>query len=195
MRATVIALALLLPAAAFAAEPAEHMHEPGMDHAAHMAMMADGAAPAAMPSEPGQSAFAAVAEIVALLEADPKTDWSAVNIDALRAHLADMDNVTLHAVATARDIEGGARFEVTGTEAVAESIRRMVPAHAATMDGSDGWHFSAEEIAGGAAMTVTGASPEDAVKIRALGFFGVITRGMHHQAHHLMIASGGNPHH
>ena len=30
--------------------------------------------------EPGQAAFAAIQEIVALLDADPSTDWSKVNI-------------------------------------------------------------------------------------------------------------------
>ena len=28
----------------------------------------------------------------------------------------------------------------------------------------------------------------------ALGFFGVLTLGMHHQMHHLMLARGMNPH-
>ena len=31
-----------------------------------------------LPTESGQSAFAAIHEIVELLEADPKTDWSKV---------------------------------------------------------------------------------------------------------------------
>ncbi len=190
MRTLLLALAALLPAAALAAGPTDHDHMANMDHAAHMAAMGEVA-----PTEPGQSAFAAIAEIVALLEADPATDWSHVDIDALRTHLADMDRVTLHAVATVAEVEGGARFEVTGTGEVADAIKRMVPAHAATMDGVDGWHFSATETADGATMTVTGASQADTAKIRALGFFGVMTRGMHHQAHHLMIARGMNPHH
>ncbi len=39
--------------------------------------------------------------------------------------------------------------------------------------------MQAEEIPGGAALTVTG---NDTVRIRALGFIGVMTVGMHHQA-------------
>jgi hypothetical protein len=35
-----------------------------------------------------------------MLEADPKTDWSKVNISALREHLIDMDEVTMRASAT-----------------------------------------------------------------------------------------------
>ncbi len=46
-------------------------------------------------TEPGQSAFAAIAEVVRVLEADPQTDWENVNVDLLRQHLRDMDVVTI----------------------------------------------------------------------------------------------------
>lgn len=39
------------------------------------------------PAEPGQGTFAAIAEIVALLQSDPTTDWATVDIEALRQHL------------------------------------------------------------------------------------------------------------
>ena len=39
------------------------------------------------PQETGQSAFAALAEIVAILQADPETDWERVDIAGLRRHL------------------------------------------------------------------------------------------------------------
>jgi hypothetical protein len=142
--------------------------------------------------EGGQSAFAAIQEIVELLMADPETDWTRVDIEALRQHLIDMDNVTLRARVSAREIEGGARFEATSEDtAVTTSIRAMVPAHAAAMDGAEGWTMQAEEIPGGAALTVTGNDP---VRIRALGFIGVMTVGMHHQAHHFALATGQDPH-
>lgn len=164
-------------------------HSPGMSHEGHG--MSAGAAPGDIV-EGGQSAFAAIQEIVARLMADPETDWSRVDIEALRQHLIDMDNVTLRAHVHAQEIEGGARFEATsGDAAVTRSIRAMVPAHAATMDGVEGWTLRAAEIPGGAALTVTGADPD---RIRALGFIGVMTVGMHHQAHHLALASGQNPH-
>jgi hypothetical protein len=69
----------------------------------------------------------------------------------------------------------------------------MVLAHAATMDGVEGWRFSVEESNSGAVMTVEGADTA-AVKIRALGFIGIMTVGMHHPTHHLALASGNNPH-
>lgn len=146
------------------------------------------------PREPGQSAFAAIQEIVTLLMADPDTDWDEVNIDALRDHLVDMDNVTLHADVKTEQIEGGARFTVTSPDpAVAASITRMISAHAGTMDGVTGWRMSSIPLDNGAEMEVTSDAGEEA-KIRALGFFGVMTFGMHHQAHHLALASGRNPH-
>lgn len=150
------------------------------------------AAEAKPPTEPGQSAFAAIAEIVALLQADPKTDWSRADIPALRRHLIDMDRVTLQATAKTEAIDGGARFSVSSNDPdVAASIRRMVLAHAATMNGVDGLTLSAEAMPGGARLMATGPN---AAMIRGLGFIGLMTIGMHHPAHHLAIARGGSPH-
>jgi len=50
-----------------------------------------------VPKEPGQDAFGTIQEIVQILEADPKTDWSKVNLEALRQHVIDMNEVTLKA--------------------------------------------------------------------------------------------------
>lgn len=142
--------------------------------------------------EGGQSAFAALQEITAALMADPATDWSRVNIEALRQHLIDMDNITLRAEVIGADVESGARFTVTLTDpAVTASIRAMVMAHVTTMNGVEGWDMRAEEHDGGVVMTVTGP---DIARIRGLGFVGLMTVGMHHQGHHLALASGQNPH-
>ena len=42
----------------------------------------------ATPTMTGQDAFGAIQEIVRILEVDPKTDWSKVNLEALRQHLS-----------------------------------------------------------------------------------------------------------
>ena len=55
-------------------------HAPGMDHNAMGVSNAQ-------PKEGGQAAFAALIEVVALLEQDTNTDWSTVDIDGLRSHL------------------------------------------------------------------------------------------------------------
>lgn len=166
---------LLLPAAKQAAA-----HDPAMHDTAPVLR------------EGGQSAFATIQEITAALMAAPATDWSKVDIEALRAHLIDMNNVTLRADVAAVAIEGGARFIVTSPDpAVTASIRAMVAPHAATMNGVEGWAMLAEEVADGAALTVTGI---DTARIRGLSFIGLMTVGMHHQAHHMALASGQNPH-
>ena len=188
-------IACLVPAAALAQsnfEPAAGMkaaHE--MMHGQHMM---HGQPPSSgVATQPGQSAFAAIQEIVEILSADPRTDWSKVNIDALRQHLIDMNNVTLAAKVKNEPIDGGMRFDVTGDGPIRDSIRRMTMAHAATTNGVDGWKFEAAEIKGGASLTVH-APAKDVDKLRGLGFLGVLTLGMHHQMHHLMIARGENPH-
>lgn len=162
------------------------------DHAMHHAnTIAEPQTPAPMAQEAGQSAFAAIQEIVALLEADPQTDWSKVNIDALRAHLVDMDNVTMRARVKAQPVKGGTAFIVSADDPeIIGSIQRMVTAHAAMMNGVGGMQMRASDRPYGAMLIVVG--PEE--KINGLGFFGLMAAGMHHQPHHLAIARGGNPH-
>ena len=155
--------------------------------------MAGPQAAGAVASEPGQGAFAAIQEIVEILESDPTTDWSKVDIEALRQHLIDMDNVTLRAEVKSEAIDGGMRFTVSGSGPVKDSIQRMVIAHAATMNGAGGWAFTAAETDSGAILNVL-TPAKDIPKLHGLGFLGVMTRGMHHQMHHLMIARGESPH-
>jgi hypothetical protein len=47
--------------------------------------------------------------VLAILDADPKTDWSNVDLEALRQHLIDMNEVTLRADAGPKQIDGGQR--------------------------------------------------------------------------------------
>jgi len=144
--------------------------------------------------EGGQSAFSAIAEVVAALQADPSTDWSVVDIDGLRDHLRDMDIVTIDSRSVTSEIEGGLRFEVTGEGDVVEAIRRMASAHAGMMDGADGWNYSTEEIPNGAALSVTVFEASDLAMLKGLGFYGIMASGMHHQTHHWAMATGSNPH-
>ena len=67
-------------------------------------------------------------------------------------------------------------------------------AHAMTMNGVDGWNYTAKEIEGGASLTVTPPNAASMVKLKGLGFIGIMANGMHHQQHHWMIANGQNPH-
>ena len=139
---------------------------------------------------PGQDAFGAIQEIVARLDSDPKTDWSKVNLEALRQHLIDMNEVTLKAVATARPIDGGLEIAVTGSGRTLAAIQAMVPFHAREIDGLDGWSVKSEPMAGGVLLTVTAKEPKQMQRIRGLGFIGILVSGSHHQPHHLAMAKG-----
>ena len=163
-----------------------------MDHSRHSATMG-GAAPAAA----GQDAFAAIASIVAQLDADSTTDWAKVDIAALRRHLQAMHDVTLFASATQTEVAGGARMDVTGQGRVVESIRSMLHAHAPELVALRVYRATAEDIPGGVRLTVRASDPGDAktiARIRALGFIGLLTEGAHHAEHHLMIAKGVHHH-
>lgn len=190
-----LACALLsLPTYALAQDHSQMNHAAHMSQQGGMLQMGSLPAPQSSPIEAGQSAFAAIQEIVTLLEQDPDTDWFMINIDALRDHLVDMNNVTLYADVTTEAVDGGAKFTVTSSDArVKASIRNMVMAHASMVNSEAGWATEAGHAVNGATMTVIGdETTED--KIRALGFFGILTYGMHHQAHHLSLAKGSNPH-
>jgi hypothetical protein len=154
----------------------------------------------AQPTRAGQEAFATIGEIVRILDADPRTDWSKVNIEALRQHLMDMDDVTMRADVRSESVDGGATFDVRGTGRVREAIRRMAMSHGATISPSDGFSWTSVESAEGARVTVRATTASDVRmvnRIRALGFVGILTLGDHHTVHHLGIASGtmGAHHH
>jgi hypothetical protein len=140
--------------------------------------------------EPGQSAFAAIAEIVAILESDPQTDWSKVDIQALRDHLADMDKVTLHTQVTVKPITGGAEFAVAGDTDTATATQGMMQAHAPFLAEATGFDVETHLTADGAVWRVVSSKPADVTRIRRLGFYGLLATGAHHQAHHLAIARG-----
>jgi hypothetical protein len=143
-----------------------------------------------VPSLPGQDAFGAVQEIVRILETDPNTDWSKVDLESLRQHLIDMNEVTLKADVVAKSIDGGLEITVTGGERTLAAIRRMVPAHAREIDGRSGWSAKTESLPNGVLLTVTSNDPKEIAHIRGLGFIGLLTSGAHHQPHHLAMAKG-----
>ena len=181
-----LAIVFTLPCVAFAGEKMPQ-HKAGMTHMTETTSKA-------LPIEGGQSAFAAIQEIIAMLEGDPKSDWSKVDIEALRQHLIDMDNVTLHTVVKVTEASDSFEFSVSGESAIVGSIQRMISGHIMTMNGVDGWKFSAESNITGAVMSVTPPDKASMVKLRALGFIGVMAQGMHHQQHHWMLANGMMPH-
>ena len=176
-----IAAALVTPLASAAAQT--HQHQPGMTHDAS----------AVRPTEVGQAAFAAIAEVVRLLEADRTTDWAKVNLEALRQHLRDMDLVLMRARVAQTAVDGGVRMEVTGEGEVVDAIRRMLHSHGQALEAELPVQTAIAHHAAGLVLTVTAKNPTDAAyvsKLRGLGFAGLLVTGDHHGPHHVMIARG-----
>jgi hypothetical protein len=158
----------------------------------HEGMVMSSASPL---TEPGQAAFGAIHEVVERLDADPNTDWSKINIDKLREHLVDMDEVTLHAQLAYADIPGGEQIRVTGSGRTLEAIQRMVIGHATSMGDAEHWTMTAASSSDGAVVTVRPKSAGDMARIHALGLLGMMAEGSHHQTHHWFLATGVAPHH
>lgn len=176
------------PAAPGADKHTEHMRQHMDQHMEMMRKMAGGG-----PTMPGQDAFGAIAEVVRILEADPATDWSKVDIERLRQHLIDMNEVVLRAAVKQAPVPGGLAMEITGAGRTEQAIGAMVVPHAVELDGMPEWSARTETIPGGVRLTVVARKPEAAAvvaRIRGLGFAGLITEGAHHQAHHLAMARG-----
>jgi hypothetical protein len=155
-----------------------------IDHAEHIH-----GSQATVPTMPGQDAFGTIQEIVRILEGDPATDWSKVNIAALREHLIDMDEVTMRADARARPLDDGLEITVTGVGRTLAAIKRMIPAHVHELVAL-GWKARSEDLPNGVKLVVTTSDSGQVAKIKALGFMGIMVQGAHHQVHHLMMAKG-----
>lgn len=151
-------------------------------------------AASAQPTLPGQDAFAAIQEVVRLLEIDPNTDWSKVNIAALREHLIDMNEVTLHATVEERRSDNGVEATVTGEGRVLTAIKRMVPAHAQELKGMNDWFATTEDLPNGVRLSVTTSNSKQVPRLQALGFIGLLVQGRHHRPHHLAMAKGIRQH-
>jgi hypothetical protein len=194
--ASVVAGAALIAAAGGATAQMDHSSMPAGHAAPDAHETHDGAHrhESRLPTLPGQDAFGTIQEVLAILEADPATDWSRVDISALREHLVDMNLLVMDTTVHERTVEGGLEMTVTGQGRTLQAIRNMVPVHAPMIDGLRGWTARAEVTADGAKLTVAAREPGEIVRIRGLGFYGLMATGAHHQRHHLDLARGEGAH-
>lgn len=177
-------LTLLAGGSLRAAEDSAHHH----GHSEPMAELAQG----------GNGAFAAIQEVVARLLADPDTDWSRVDLEALRSHLVDMHNFTLNVeLVSQMPVEGGVEFTVRPTTpGAAGSLGRLFEAHPGILEQESGWDMTTRQNEDGSyTARVVGPTSDDATRIRGLGYIGVVAYGQHHPAHHWRMATGSDPHH
>lgn len=101
-------LALLSSFGVGAAANAQTVHDSSTVHGHH------GGSSMNNLSEPGQGAFAALTEVVRSLDDDAGTDWSKVDLTALRDHLIDMAFLVTDAILRQTELNDGLSIEVTG---------------------------------------------------------------------------------
>lgn len=193
---SLVTLLALGPAAAHA--PAQ---EGGHgEHAAHQAGHAGADTTVAQEAfplrRPGNAAFAAIREVVQTLNAREDTDWSRVDLEALRQHLIDMRRFTLEAEIVEREpVDGGLRVVVQGTSPEAgRSIRHALRAHAPKVEKAHGWTVRVQNRGEQTELRVVADGEGEARRIRGLGYIGYMATGAHHTRHHWMIATGRSPH-
>ena len=175
--------------------PAPHPAMPGGGMQHHHPM--PGRPGALEPTPAGQDAFGAIAAIVGVLDADPKTDWGRVDLERLRQHLIDMNEVVLRSEVKQLPVPGGLAMEVVGTGRTERAILAMVVPHAAELNRMPAYSAKTETIPGGVRLTVTAKNEGDAAviaRLRGLGFIGLLTEGGHHGPHHLAMARGEQLH-
>ena len=177
-------------------QPRQHesMHEGQMPMSpGSMRGMQHGMPSTGAPTMPGQDAFGAIAEVVQMLDADPSTDWSKIDLERLRQHLIDMNEVVLRSQVKQSEVIGGLVMDVIGTGRTEQAIRAMLVPHGAELDRMPAFAAKSEPIPGGVRLTVTAKAPGDAravARLRGLGFIGLLAAGAHHGPHHLAMARG-----
>ncbi|WP_299195551.1 hypothetical protein [uncultured Amphritea sp.] len=153
-------------------------------------------ASATVLTEAGNDAFGTIQEVIARLNSDPDTDWSKVNIEALRQHLVDMNEMTLNVeVISQTPIAQGMEAIVKPlTARSAAALERVLKVHPAQLQRESGWVMQVVKNADAYRLIITTKNSYEISKIRGLGYIGVMAYGTHHQLHHWAMASGENPH-
>ncbi len=150
--AALVAHTVLAQSAPIQHQPMQHESMPGgqmpMSHGA-MHGMKHGMASTGAPTMPGQAAFGAIAEVVQMLDADPSTDWTKVDLERFRQHLIDMNEVVLRSQVRQSEVPGGLVMDVTGTGRTEQAIRAMLVPQAAELDRMPAFTAKTELVPGG----------------------------------------------
>ena len=148
-------------------------------------------------TEAGNDVFGTIQEAITKLNNDPNTDWSKVDIEALRKHLVDMYEMTINIdVISQKPIKNGLQVKMKpiGNRA-SEALERVFSAHPMMLEQETGWKMKVKLIKSQYVLTITTNKPSEIEKIRGLGYIGLMAYGNHHQPHHWSMAKGSNPHH
>jgi hypothetical protein len=141
---------------------------------------------------PGNDIFGAIQEVVQKLDADPNTDWSKVDLEALRQHLLDMKAFTEEVkLVSQKPIQNGVEIHVQPqTSRATGALKRLFNMHPAMLKKERGWDMMAKQSGGEWLITCTTKVYSEVEKIRGLGYIGLLAEGAHHQMHHWMVATG-----
>jgi hypothetical protein len=184
---SIVAMIMAMPMAS------AHMHHANMNHAAMMGN--NTATTPVVLTESGTDPFATLQEVVTALEANPDTNWEKVNIEALRLHLVEMQDMTINVDVKHQYIDNGFQAVVTPTtNRAVKSLTRVLSGHPAQMKAETGWDMQVSNNDDVFTLTVVSKKAHEVAKIRGLGYIGVMAYGNHHQPHHWAMASGENPH-
>ncbi|HKJ30679.1 MAG TPA: hypothetical protein VKA34_02575 [Balneolales bacterium] len=144
---------------------------------------------------PGNAVFGAIQEAIDSLNANPNTNWSKVNVEALRQHLIDMYEFTMNvAVIKQNPLPNGNELIVKPSNQRAEvALNHVLTMHPRMLKKEAGWNMTYQKNGNKYTIKVTTQNPKEVEKIRALGYIGILAYGTHHQRHHWMIVNGINP--
>jgi hypothetical protein len=147
-------------------------------------------------TEAGNDAFGTIQEVIRRLNSDPNTDWSKVNLEALRQHLQDMNDMTLNVeVISQKAIHNGLEVVLRPTtDRAALALDKVFKAHLLQFKKDTGWNMKVVKNNGQYTILTTSDNTKDEAKIRGLGYIGLMVYGDHHQRHHWAMATGNNPH-
>lgn len=199
--ATIIAVGIAAShAQQSAVQSSEQSMHANMNHDSHMIQEPSQAGVTMISTspltEPGNAIFATIQEVVNQMLLDDDTDWEKVDLESLRQHLIDMENFTVNVqVISKTNIEQGIQVIIEpSTIQAAGSLDRALSAHPAMLEQETGWRMVSDKSGNKYRLEITSTNPEDVIKIRGLGYIGIMTMGSHHQPHHWAMASGNNPH-
>lgn len=186
-----VAFVLAIPASG---QHVQHVHSPA-DSAPTLHCAAHATEEHVALVQPGQAIFGALQEVLERLEADPATDWTRVDLDALREHLVQMDLLFREAEVSRQPLQDGMRFEVRGSDDVLRAAEAIGAMHAEMLRASaPSWEMRVAKRQDAVELEVRSSELAQQVRIRALGFAGLLTLGTHHADHHWAMATGRAPH-
>ncbi len=141
--------------------------------------------------ESGNDIFGAIQEVIIQLEQNPNTDWSQVDLEALRQHLLDMKAFTEEVeVLSQTPIDQGIELHVKPQSDLAiKALTNVLGKHPSMLKSEMGWDMVSFQKDGHWVITCTTDKEEEVAKIRGLGYIGLLAAGAHHQLHHWMVAT------